>query len=132
MWEMTVPDTLQEGEVVSAWVTPRRLTRLQAGRTGTCTATFEIEVVLAGLQERHYEDLVLEMGPGDLSLVPACEPHGFRSAGRDSTVLVIFFRPAFLGEEMLGETSWLRFRLQISRPLLMRNWLESRNFRAGS
>jgi transcriptional regulator GlxA family with amidase domain len=55
------------------------------------------------------------MGPGDLSLVPAWEPHGFRSVSRDATVLVIFFTPAFLGEEMLGELSWLGLFLTEAR-----------------
>jgi AraC-like DNA-binding protein len=95
------------GEVASAWITRHGRQSTPAELTWNMHQAFEIEVVLNGLHERRYGDLALELGPGDLSLVPAWEPHGYRSLSREGAVLVIFFVPSFLGEEMVGDASWL-------------------------
>jgi len=40
---------------------------------------FEVGVLLSGCEERHFEDVVITVNPGDLWLCGAWEPHGFRA-----------------------------------------------------
>ncbi len=69
---------------------------------------FEVVVVLQGRHERWYEDgTVLEMGPGDLSLHGAWEPHGHCSPAPETLLLVLFFNPEVLGQTTLCGVPWL-------------------------
>ena len=107
MRSIVVSQMPAEGEVVSAWITRHGDQAMPEDLTWNTHQAFEIEVVLKGLHERRCKDVSMEMGPGDLSLVPAWEPHGYRRLSSEGAVLVIFFVPAFLGEEMVGDVSWL-------------------------
>ena len=95
------------GEVVSGWVT--YCSNLEAPQMlmWNMHQAFEIEAVLHGHHERHHEGLVRVPEAGDASLVPAWEPHGYRSLTSDTVLLVVFFLPEFLGDEVLGDVSWL-------------------------
>lgn len=89
------------GESVSGWVTTleREAARWDMHRS------FEIGVVLSGKHERYVADLRFDLGPGDVSLNPGWEPHGWRNVTK-TTMLVIFFMPSLLKEESFGGVSW--------------------------
>ena len=70
-------------------------------------AGFEVGIVLAGTQERHFEDLVCPFLPGDVWLCATWEPHGWRTIAPCCRDVVLIFLPEFLGEEELGSLSWL-------------------------
>ncbi len=67
----------------------------------------EFGVLLSGEQERRFENLVYQVGPGDVWLSATWEPHGFRIVEPGSADVVVMFLPEFLGEEQLGELSWV-------------------------
>jgi AraC-like DNA-binding protein len=66
----------------------------------------EVGVVLSGEQERHWQDRVTTLGPGDIWLVNTLEPHAWRFT-RPGLVVVLEFAPAFLGPALPGEMPWL-------------------------
>jgi AraC-like DNA-binding protein len=68
---------------------------------------FEVVVVISGQEDRHCEDLVLGLNPGDVWLSPAWEPHGWRATAPDTRELLLQFIPEFLGEETFDGMSWL-------------------------
>ena len=68
---------------------------------------FETGVLLTGEEDRHFEDTVIRMTPGDMWLCAAWEPHGWRATGPGTSELVLQFLPEFLGEEMFDGMSWL-------------------------
>jgi AraC-like DNA-binding protein len=68
---------------------------------------FELGVLLGGKEERHFEDTVVAVRPGDIWLCAAWEPHGWRSQTKATQELVLQFLPDFLGEEMFEGMSWL-------------------------
>lgn len=68
---------------------------------------FEVGVLLSGCEERHFEDVVITVNPGDLWLCGAWEPHGFRAKKEGTRELVLQFLPDFIGEEMFDGVSWL-------------------------
>lgn len=68
---------------------------------------FEVGVVLSGAQERHFEGSVYVAQPGDLWLCATWEPHGWRVLAPRTHDLVVVFLPAYLGQEQLGNASWL-------------------------
>jgi len=68
---------------------------------------FELGVLLGGQEERHFEDTVIVLGPGDVWLCAAWEPHGWRALSPGTYELVTQFLPEFVGEEMLDDVSWL-------------------------
>jgi AraC-like DNA-binding protein len=59
-------------------------------------AAYEIGVLLAGAEERHYADVVLGLRPGDVWLTAPWEPHGWRPLEPDTQEVVLQFRPEFL------------------------------------
>lgn len=67
----------------------------------------EVGLLLRGEQERRYEDGIISLGPGDVWLQPMWEPHGWRTLIPDTESVLLVFLPEFLGEEMLGQVSWL-------------------------
>jgi AraC-like DNA-binding protein len=67
----------------------------------------EVGVMLTGRMERHTEDRVVSVLPGDVWLCAAWEPHGWRVTERSTQAVVLIFIPEFLGEERLGSLSWL-------------------------
>lgn len=68
---------------------------------------YEMGILLRGQQDRHFEDLVMTMNPGDVWFCGAWEPHGWRAREANTEELVLQFLPSFLGEEMLEGMSWL-------------------------
>ena len=70
---------------------------------------FEITVLLSGHYRRHFEALVLNLGPGDVVLTPAWEPHGGEDSAPDTVLLSVFFAPDFLGDQVLGKVLWPTF-----------------------
>lgn len=71
-------------------------------------AGIEVGVSLAGRSERRFSDSTSFLArPGDVWLTAMWEPHGWRILEPDTKVLVLIFRPDFLGEEMLGDMPWL-------------------------
>lgn len=95
-----------QGELVSAWVSTARGIDLSEPVTWNMHQAFEVEVILRGRQERRSGHSSRLLVPGDLTLTPGWEPHGFRPLSADVMVLVILFVPAFLGDEMLGDVPW--------------------------
>ena len=68
---------------------------------------FELGVLLSGRVDRHYEDLVIGVKPGEVWLCAAWEPHGWRATAPQAQELVLQFLPEFLGDEMFDNLSWL-------------------------
>ena len=68
---------------------------------------FEIEVVLTGLLEKHHRSDTFTVGPGGVCLMPPWEPHGWRASTSGTTLLVLHFRPQFLGEETIDQVPWM-------------------------
>jgi AraC-like DNA-binding protein len=106
MYPMDVLAIPARDERVSMWVVtpPRR--RPAETVLWNMHQAYEIEVVLRGRQERSSDGLAWELGPGDMTLTPGWEPHGYRPLTADAEVLVIFFIPSFLGDETLGDVPW--------------------------
>ena len=67
----------------------------------------EVGVTLNGAQERQWGDWVETIGPGDVWLVGAWEPHGWRILTSGTHNVVLVFLPAFLADETLGDDPWL-------------------------
>jgi len=82
---------------------------------------FEVNLVLSGRLDHMFDGLSYSSRPGDITLVPAWEPHGWRFAERDTADLAIHFLPAFLGEERVAGLSWLTLfaRPAVERPRIM-------------
>ncbi len=68
---------------------------------------FEVGVLLSGAEERHFEDTVIPVKPGEMWLCGAWEPHGWRATTRGTRELVLQFLPDFIGEEVFDGVSWL-------------------------
>jgi AraC-like DNA-binding protein len=69
--------------------------------------TFEVDIVLDGHIEYIFgDDVPRTFGPGDVVLIPAWEPHFWRS-NPQGFELVIQFLPEFLGEETVAGSPWL-------------------------
>ena len=68
---------------------------------------FEMGVLLSGSEERHFEDMVVQLDTGDMWLCCAWEPHGWRAKAGGTQELVLQFLPEFLGDEMFDGISWL-------------------------
>ena len=70
-------------------------------------AGIEVGVLLAGSEEHQLEDWVCRVVPGDVWLTATSEPHGWRVAAPNTEDVILIFLPEFLGEEQLGNYSWL-------------------------
>ncbi len=70
-------------------------------------SALELGMVLEGEHERHYEDLVMRAGPGQVWLCAMWEPHGWRGSVPGTRELVIIFIPELLGDERVEGLSWL-------------------------
>ena len=71
--------------------------------------TFEVGILLAGQEERHFERTVRLYGVGDAWWTPAWEPHGWRTTVPPTSEIVIHFIPELLGDSLIGGVSWLSF-----------------------
>lgn len=67
----------------------------------------EVGVMLAGTAERHFQDFIVPGKPGDVWLCAMWEPHGRRVISTHTENVVLQFIPEFLGEEPVGDKSWL-------------------------
>ncbi len=67
----------------------------------------EVGVMLSGTAERHFQGYVIPGVPGDVWLCAMSEPHGRRITSRHEENVVLIFLPQYLGEEKLGDISWL-------------------------
>ncbi len=74
----------------------------------------EVGVLIDGRQEQHYQDFVIQLAPGDVSLIAGWEPHGARILEGGTRRLSLYFVPEFLGEESFEGIHWLT--LFASRP----------------
>jgi AraC-like DNA-binding protein len=68
---------------------------------------FEVDIMLAGTEVHALEGIEIAATPGDVVLVPAWEPHGWRTVGDLREECVVHFLPGFLGEEEFEGLSWL-------------------------
>ena len=71
--------------------------------------TFEVGVLLAGQEERHFEGLTRVVEAGDVWWSAAWEPHGWRTIAPPTDELVVHFVPELLGDAELDGVSWLSF-----------------------
>lgn len=68
---------------------------------------FEVGVVIRGQDERSSTDGTERLGAGQVWLHSMWEPHGGAPREGGTTEVVFIFLPEFLGEERLGDVSWL-------------------------
>lgn len=68
---------------------------------------FEVDIMLAGTEIHTLEVIEITATPGDVLLIPAWEPHGWRTVGHLREECVVHFLPEFLGEEEFEGLSWL-------------------------
>ncbi len=68
---------------------------------------FELAILLAGRQRRFFAGYQTELLPGDVSLSPPWEPHGWQSLMPHTTILNIHFAAELLGDETFDGMSWL-------------------------
>lgn len=67
----------------------------------------EVGIMLAGAEEHQLDDWTRRLVPGDVWLTATWEPHGWRIAAPKTEDVLVIFLPQFLGEEQLGNLSWL-------------------------
>jgi len=67
----------------------------------------ELGIVLGGREEIQFEDLVLDLGPGDFWLAAMWEPHAWRPLTPDTRMPVMIFLPGMVEETVPGDLSWL-------------------------
>lgn len=100
-------DTLWgEGKLVTVYISEQ----LQPiAREAEMHRAFEFTCITKGREIRRSPGLHVELGPGDVCLVPPWEPHAWEPMEPGTTCLSVHFLPQFLGEEMIGGVSWLSF-----------------------
>jgi AraC-like DNA-binding protein len=76
---------------------------------------FEVDIMLAGTEVHAFEGIEITATTGDVVLIPAWEPHGWRTIGDLREECVVHFLPELLGEEAFEGLSWLS--LFAARPL---------------
>ena len=67
----------------------------------------EVGMVLSGREEVHIDGHIMGGGPGEVWLCAISEPHRLHIMSGHTRNLVLVFLPCFLGEEMLGDISWM-------------------------
>ncbi len=67
----------------------------------------EVGIVLAGTQERQWQDHSCLLSVGDAWLCSMLEPHAWRSIEDQGVSVSLVFAPEFLGEEVVGDLPWL-------------------------
>ena len=67
----------------------------------------EIGVLLTGQEERHIDDHVATLSPGDVWLCAAWEPHGWRATAPGTQELSVLFLPDILGGEVFDGLSYM-------------------------
>lgn len=93
-----------EGTLVSVFVTDELV---GIDREAEIHRAFELACIVRGKQVRHLPGFHAVMGPGDVCLVPPWEAHSWRTMESHTVALSVHFLPQFLGEEMIGNASWL-------------------------
>ena len=68
---------------------------------------FELVLLLTGSQERQCQRYSMTLKPGNVALVSAWEPHIWRMAVPNTTALVVYFLPEFLGDVHFEGVHWL-------------------------
>jgi len=91
---------------------------------------FEIEVVLAGQLEKHFEDWSTSLHTGAICLTAPWEPHSWQAQAPGTTSLVAHFLPEFLGGETVDRLLWIdlftaapRDRPRIQNPAMTKQVL---------
>jgi AraC-like DNA-binding protein len=67
----------------------------------------EVNIVLEGQFERHFEDMSFLANPGDVSLSAAWEPHGWRVSAPGTKAVAVIFLAEVIAEERFGDIPWL-------------------------
>lgn len=93
-------------------------------------AEVEVGVVLGGEERLAYSEATLLCRPGDVWLCGMWEPHGWEIPVPGTRTVVLKFLPEFVGEELLGDISWLTLfavppsqRPRVSSPAMRRTAL---------
>jgi AraC-like DNA-binding protein len=68
----------------------------------------EMVVIAKGTMERRFGALRYEVGPGDVVLCAAWEPHGWRLISREVQAVTVLFLPHLVDSDPLGASPWLR------------------------
>jgi len=68
--------------------------------------TLEFGIVVSGRAERVLPGVILELGPGDVWMIPSWEPHGACTTVRDTKLIIVTFLPGLFGDEVLGDVPW--------------------------
>ncbi len=99
-----VMDLLSPGEVVTGG-----LDRQPTARefSADMHQPFELGIVIRGEVDRRFGDFRVTLGPGEVWLVSAWEPHAYRWSGTGNLRLLVCFLPQFLGDESFDDVSWL-------------------------
>ena len=67
----------------------------------------EIGIILSGGMELQFEDLVLNVGPGEFWLSAMWEPHAWRPTAPETRLPVVIFLPGMVEEIVPGNLTWL-------------------------
>jgi len=67
----------------------------------------EVGIGLSGNMEISFSETVLSVGPGEVWLCAMWEPHGWRVTAPGTLTAKVIFLPSFLGDEMIGDRTWL-------------------------
>ena len=67
----------------------------------------EIGILLSGQEQRHIDEHVATLDPGDVWLCAAWEPHGWEATAPDTRELVVQFLPDILVGEMVDGLSYM-------------------------
>jgi len=81
---------------------------------------FEVGLVMSGLDDRMSSRTHSMLHPGQVWMHAMWEPHGGLVHAANTKEIVLIFRPEFLGNEMIGDASWLSLFAteQAQRPQL--------------
>jgi AraC-like DNA-binding protein len=67
----------------------------------------EVGILLSGTQNRSFQGVSYPVSAGDAWMCASWEPHGYEVTSADTAAMVVAFLPDFLGDEAIGDTSWL-------------------------